>query len=80
MISNNEFSYSTIQVSIIGDITGSTAWPDGKVDMKDLAYVARRFLADSSNPLWDPNADINEDGKIDMRDIATVAREFCKVT
>jgi hypothetical protein len=60
-----------IRVSLIGDING-----DGKVDMKDIAYVARRFMCTPSDPLWDPAADINSDGIINMIDIATVARHF----
>jgi hypothetical protein len=50
----------------------------GVVDMKDIAYVAKRFGTSQSNPLWDPNADINGDGKVDMKDIALVAKYFGK--
>ena len=38
--------------------------------------VARRFMSAPGDPLWDPNADINDDGRIDMIDIGTVARHF----
>jgi hypothetical protein len=55
----------------VGDING-----DGKVDMRDVSYVARRFLCLPSDPLWDPNADIDGDSRIDMKDISTVARHF----
>jgi hypothetical protein len=58
-------------VSLVGDINS-----DGKVDMKDIGYVARRFMCRPGDPLWDPIADINSDGKIDMKDIGTVARHF----
>ena len=47
-----------------------------KIDMKDIAYVARRFLLPPTDPLWDPNADLNNDGKVDMKDIGTVAKYF----
>jgi hypothetical protein len=50
----------------------------GVVDMKDIAYVAKRFGTDPSKPLWDPNADLNGDGKVDMRDVALVAKYFGK--
>jgi uncharacterized repeat protein (TIGR01451 family) len=63
-------SWVTI-VSLVGDINS-----DGKVDMKDIGYVARRFMCRPGDPLWDPIADINSDGKIDMKDIGTVARHF----
>jgi hypothetical protein len=44
--------------------------------MKDIGYIARRFLISASDPLWDSNADINGDGKIDMKDIGIAARHF----
>ena len=47
-----------------------------KIDMKDIAYVARRFMLPPTDPLWDPNADLNNDGKVDMKDIGTVAKYF----
>jgi hypothetical protein len=49
---------------------------DGTVDMKDIAYVARRFMCTPSDPLWDPTPDMNGDDKIDMKDISTIARHF----
>ncbi len=55
----------------IGDINA-----DGKVDMRDVGYVARRFMCVAGDPLWDANADFNSDEKIDMVDIGTVARHF----
>jgi parallel beta-helix repeat protein len=58
-------------VDTLGDING-----DGKVDMKDVGYVARRFMCVPSDPLWDSIADLNSDGKINMIDIGTVARHF----
>ena len=57
--------------SLIGDVNA-----DGKVDMKDVGYVARRFMCVPGDPLWDVNADFNSDGKINMVDIGTVARHF----
>lgn len=60
-----------LSTPVAGDING-----DGVVDMKDVSYVARRFMCAPSDPLWDSAADINGDGKIDMKDISTVARHF----
>jgi hypothetical protein len=48
----------------------------GKIDMKDVSYVARRFLINTADPLWDSKADINSDGKVDMKDIAITAKNF----
>lgn len=74
---NNTDRYSLMRpYSTRCDITGPDGNPDGKVDMRDISHVARRFLYFPGNPLWDPYADINGDAKIDMIDIGTVARFF----
>ena len=52
---------------------------DGKVDMKDISYVARRFMMTPADPLWDPAADINRDGRVDMKDIGGSARRFGEI-
>lgn len=44
--------------------------------MRDIGYVARRFMCVPGDPLWDSDADINGDRKINMIDIGTVARHF----
>jgi len=61
----------TLHASLTGDVNS-----DGIVDMKDISYVARRFMCIPDDILWDSAADINPDGKIDMRDISIVARHF----
>lgn len=68
---DNTFTYGVVYIGIVGDING-----DGRVDMKDIGYIARRFLISQMDALWDPNTDINGDGKIDMKDIGTAARHF----
>jgi len=73
---NNSLTDGWVIVSIVGDITGPNGWPDGKVNMWDVSYVAKRFGTDPSKPLWDPNADIIGDGKIDMKDVSITARNF----
>jgi uncharacterized repeat protein (TIGR01451 family) len=73
---DNNFTDGWTIVAMVGDITGPDGWPDGKVDMRDIGHVARRFMCLPSDELWDPNADINNDLKIDMKDIGTVARHF----
>lgn len=58
---------------------------DLKVDMIDIAIVARAFGTYPGQPRWNPNADITgaqflvPDGHVDMRDISLVARAFFKV-
>jgi hypothetical protein len=56
---------------MVGDINH-----DGKIDMKDVSFVARRFGSVLGDLLWSPRADINEDMKVDMRDISAVAKKF----
>ena len=57
---------------------------DLKVDMKDIASVARAFGTIPGDPKWDPRADITgtvplvPDGRVDMRDIGVVAKNFGK--
>ena len=75
-VENNILYDGTILVTILGDITGPAGRPDGKVDMFDIANVARRFMAESPSPDYNPNFDINDDGIINMFDIAVVARHF----
>jgi hypothetical protein len=76
---NNNRTDGIVTVAIVGDINA-----DGRVDMKDISYVARRFGCKPGSSLWDPNADITgptigvPDGKIDMRDISAVARHYGK--
>jgi Ca2+-binding EF-hand superfamily protein len=54
-----------------GDVNG-----DGKVDIRDIAYVAKRYGMLPTSSGWDPNADVNDDGKIDIRDIHLVAAHY----
>jgi hypothetical protein len=70
--SDNNYTDGTVMVLWPGDIQT----PFRKIDMKDIAYIAKRFLLPPSDPLWDPNADLNNDGKVDMKDIGTVAKYF----
>jgi hypothetical protein len=63
-----------VRITMTGDINA-----DGKVDIKDVAYVAKRFGTSPGSSLWDPNADINEDGKIDIKDVSAVARHYGEI-
>jgi hypothetical protein len=76
------FSYgqSTVSVSILTTILGDLNG-DRKIDMKDLAIVAKAFGTVPGVPRWNPAADITgpngvPDGKVDMYDIAFVAKHF----
>jgi len=72
-INDNSLIYGTITVLWTGDINH-----DGRVDMRDIAAIARGFGSHTGEPRYDPNCDLNSDGKIDMRDIAPAAKNFGK--
>lgn len=69
--SDNNFKGGTVHVGVPGDVN-----VDGKVDMRDIGHVARRFLMSPSDFLWDPDTDIDGDGKVDMKDVGVTARNF----
>ena len=72
-----QFIITEFEVILVADLTG-----DGKVDMRDVAIVARAFGSEPGDPLWNPVADVTgtihmvPDGRVDMRDVAFVARAF----
>jgi hypothetical protein len=68
---DNDLTGGTVHVSIRGDVN-----VDGKVDMKDIGYIARIFMVSPSAPMWNGNADINGDNQIDKNDIETAAKQF----
>lgn len=67
-------STSVFTVVLTGDIAPTP--PDGRIDMRDIAAVARAFGTWPGDPLWNPAADLDNSGKVDMKDVAIVARAF----
>lgn len=61
----------TFELELTGDL-----YPDGKIDMRDIAIVAKAFGTVPGEPNWNPKADLNSDNKVDMKDIAIVAKLF----
>jgi hypothetical protein len=49
---------------------------DGKVDMIDIATIARHYGAKLGEPNYNVACDLNLDGKIDIRDLAAAAINF----
>jgi hypothetical protein len=49
---------------------------DGKVDMIDIATIARHYGAKLGEPNYSVGCDLNLDGKIDLRDLAAAAINF----
>lgn len=75
-LSDNNLTVGWVIVSIVGDISGSSGWPDSKVNIMDLAAAATLFRTDSSNPQYNINYDIDGDGIISIIDLSMVARHF----
>ena len=84
-ISDNNFTGGWVVVAGVGDLTGGTPnaldfVPDGKVDISDVAVVARFF--GQKAPPAPANCDVSgptigvPDGKIDITDVATVAKYY----
>jgi hypothetical protein len=82
---NNNLTDGLVTVAGLGDLTGKTPnaldfVPDGKVDIVDVAVVAKFF--GHKAPPAPVNCDVSgtkvgaPDGKIDITDVATVARQF----
>ena len=68
---SNTLSDGNITVRLLGDVNG-----DGRVDLRDIALVARAFGSTPNSPNWNPAADVNGDGIVNMKDIDLVARNF----
>jgi hypothetical protein len=70
---NNSATSGVVFVPIIGDIWGPDGFPDGVVDMFDIANVARHYPSAYPDSRYCPECDINFDKLIDIKDIATIA-------
>ena len=71
--------------NIVGDQIGGTspystitAYPDGKVDIRDVAFVSNKYGLVEGRSGWDYMADVYPDRKIDIQDIARVSANFGK--
>jgi hypothetical protein len=79
--SDNNFTGGWVVVAMIGDLTGPIPGvPDGKVDIIDIATVAKAFGSVPGTFNWNANCDVNNDGRTDIIDIALVAKHFGEVS
>jgi len=76
---DNTFVDGWVIIAMVGDLTGPSGFPDGKVDIRDVAAVAKLFGVIYPNPQYVSNYDVNNDGKIDIKDVATVAKNFGQI-
>ncbi len=71
---------------MIGDITGPEGWQDGRVNILDIARVAKLFGVTYPDPQYDAICDLTgstfgvADGKINIIDISFVAKNFGETT
>lgn len=52
---------------------------DGKVDVTDVAIVAKTFSSSIARPNWNSQADQNGDNKVDITDISIVCKNYGNV-
>jgi hypothetical protein len=52
---------------------------DGKVDIKDIAIVAKAFGSSNGRHNWNYQSDLNGDNKVDLKDLSIVSMNFGKV-
>jgi len=70
---SEEIDYVISRV-LIGDVNS-----DEKIDILDIAIVAKAYGAKEGDPNWNVIADLDDDGMIDILDIATVAKDYGKI-
>lgn len=51
---------------------------DGRVDIRDIATVAKAYGSYPGAPDWNEVADINGDGRVDIKDIAIASKNYGK--
>lgn len=81
---DNTLTDGFVIIAMIGDLAGLGSWPDGRVDIKDLATAAKAFGSYPGLLNWNSNADITgtvylvPDYKVDIRDLAAIAKNYGK--
>lgn len=53
---------------------------DGKVDIKDVAELAKAFGSYPGHTRWNPDADLDGNEIVNIFDVAIVAKDFGKTT
>jgi outer membrane protein assembly factor BamB len=79
---DNSFVDGWVVIAIVGDITGSGGYPDGKVDARDVSKMCSLYGVKYSDPKYEPNWDLTgptpglADGKIDARDVSLISSRY----
>jgi hypothetical protein len=81
-----EVEMVTTNPFLVGDQSGGVVppmyyptlhhWPDGKVDIMDIAFLASCFMATPGSSRWDYMADVTGTGTINILTIAFVCSHF----
>jgi len=71
-LKDNTYTDGWVIVAMVGDIDGN-----GKVEIKDIALVAKWF--GRIVPPAPANCDLDNNGNIDVKDIAIVCKNFGKI-
>ncbi len=90
LVGNIPWSTFTLAIQGVSPVTGTVAFhrianvnipdgdvnQDGKIDVRDLATVAKSYGTTPGRSGYDFNLDLNFDFRVDIRDLAIVARSF----
>lgn len=71
----NYFYHLWKQFMLYGDLND-----DGKVNIEDIAIVAKAFGSYPGHPRWNEIADVDKNSIVNIIDVASVAKEFGKNT
>jgi hypothetical protein len=80
--SDNNFTDGLVIVAMIGDIAGPSGYPDGKIDVRDVALICSLYGVKYPDPRYSVNWDITgrtyglADGKIDVCDVALISSRY----
>ena len=81
---DNTLTDGFVIITMVGDLAGLGAWPDGRVDIKDLATAALAFGSYPGLLNWNSNADITgagylvPDNRVDIKDLVAMAKNYGK--
>jgi hypothetical protein len=71
-------------VTMAGDVTGGggtfpDTLPDGKVEIKDFAVMAKVYGVNYPDPRYVANYDIDGNGRIEIKDFSVAAKNYGKI-
>ena len=80
---DNSLTDGWVQVAMIGDVAGQGIFPntlpDAKVDIKDLATMAKCYGSTYPSLQYVANYDLDGNGKVDIKDLALAAKNYGRI-